>query len=122
MQGKAGRRNKALATRGRTNLRNPAQPPIASFGSLGLERRVSTHRKQYHLQELTITKGRIGQRKRGCSVLLYIVMELSAALRILRSPKLVENIGRAQSLRPCLFKPAPLVPYYGLLLRRMTQV
>ena len=36
---------------------NATQPPMLTFGFLGLERRVRTRRKRFRLQELTIEAG-----------------------------------------------------------------
>ena len=77
-----------------------------------LRMQVNMRRKQYHISELTcITEGKD---KRVVQLPLYITEVLPTPLRVIRSPKLVVNIGRAQSPGPCLSKFLLHIPNKGL--------
>ena len=99
---------------------NAAVDTIVSFPGL----RVKSQYVQeiaYHLQELII-QGRLARSSQAIQLLLYLLEELPALFHIFRSPKLLINVGSAQSLRPRLFEPVLLVPNPSLCLHRMTKV
>ena len=77
-------------------------------------------RRKYHLYELTVEVG-LARGNHGVQFLLYLPEELSTVLHVLYSPKLVVNVGRAQSLGLRLFKSVLLIPNRGLQLHRITQ-
>ena len=87
------------------------------FGPPSFEWRVNTPKKQRCLQELTI-ESQLTRGNRIIQFLSYVPEEPSTILQVLRSPKLLKNLGGAQSLGPRFFKPALLVPNPGLQLHR----